>query len=138
MAKSIPWRFLLTDHHTRAPKADLLGTCAELPGSALTFPFGPDTPVFKVGGKMFALLSGVDPQVDPDRVSLKCEPEYAADLVRQHEEIIPGYHLNKRHWITVDLRGALPAELINDLVVDSYDLVVDRLPRSSRPGTPGR
>ncbi|HEX2810210.1 MAG TPA: MmcQ/YjbR family DNA-binding protein [Kineosporiaceae bacterium] len=66
-------------------------------------------------------------------MSLKCDPDFAAALVREHPAITPGYHLNKRHWITLDLGGDLPDELAEDLLVDSYDLVVDGLPKSRRP-----
>jgi len=111
----------------------LLDRCDELIGAELTFPFGPDPAVFKVGAKMFALFSGGQPELDPDRVSLKCDPDFAAALVREHPSITPGYHLNKRHWITVDLTVDLPGDLVEDLLVDSYDLVVDALPRSRRP-----
>ena len=102
-----------------------------------TFPFGTDTSVFKVSGKMFALSRLA---ADDLRVSLKCEPALAEQLRRSHPEVIPGYHLNKRHWNTVILSGSLPRQLIEDMIEDSYDLVVERLPRSRRPAgwTAGR
>jgi predicted DNA-binding protein (MmcQ/YjbR family) len=94
-----------------------------------TFPFGPHTSVFKVRGKMFALS-----QLDAEslRVSLKCEPELAAALREAHRAVIPGYHLNKRHWNTVILDGSLPDETIRDMIEDSYDLVVSKLAQSER------
>lgn len=107
--------------------------CVNLPEARLTFPFGPAPAVFKVVDRIFALFNGPEPEVDPLSVSLKCDPEHAATLVRTQPAITPGYHLNKRHWITVDLTAALPEDLIDDLVVDSYDLVVDKLPRDRRP-----
>lgn len=113
--------------------ARLLAQCEELIGSRLTFPFGPTPAVYKVGDRMFALFNGADPENDPIGVSLKCDPEYAVALIRQHSAITPGYHLNKRHWITVDLTDEVSAELVEELVVDSYDLVVEALPRSRRP-----
>jgi predicted DNA-binding protein (MmcQ/YjbR family) len=117
----------------RTTGAGLLARCDQLIGAQLTFPFGPEPAVFKVGGKVFALFSGPEPEADPTQVSLKCDPEFAAALVRDHPAITPGYHLNKRHWITVDLAGDLPDDLVEDLLVDSYDLVVDGLPKSRRP-----
>lgn len=117
----------------RITARQLLERCEELVGVELTFPFGPAPAVYKVGGRMFALFSAEDPTAGPDRVSLKCDPQYAEALVREHPAIIPGYHLNKRHWITVDLAGDLPSGLVEDLLVDSYDLVVDSLPMARRP-----
>jgi predicted DNA-binding protein (MmcQ/YjbR family) len=117
----------------RTTGARLLARCDQLIGAELTFPFGPQPAVFKVGGKVFALFGGPDPAQEPAVVSLKCDPEFAAALVREHPAIIPGYHLNKRHWITVDLLAELPAGLAEDLLIDSYDLVVDGLPKARRP-----
>jgi predicted DNA-binding protein (MmcQ/YjbR family) len=69
---------------------------------------------------------------DSLRVSLKCEPELAEALRRAHAAVIPGYHLNKRHWNTVIIDGSLPDETIRDLIEDSYDLVVSKLPQTRR------
>jgi predicted DNA-binding protein (MmcQ/YjbR family) len=104
--------------------------CLERPGASEDFPFGQQTSVFKVGGKMFA-LSGLGQR--PLQVSLKCEPELSEGLRTAHAAIRPGYHLNKRHWITVTLDGSLPDRMIRDLIEDSYDLVADGLPASKRP-----
>jgi predicted DNA-binding protein (MmcQ/YjbR family) len=103
--------------------------CLGFAGSEETFPFGPETSVFKVGGKMFALsrLGG-----DPLSVSLKCEPPLAEELRAAHPAITPGYHLNKRHWNTIVIDGSLPERMIADMVEDSYDLVVSQLPRARR------
>ena len=103
--------------------------CLGFAGAEETFPFGPETSVFKVGGKMFALsrLAG-----DPLSVSLKCEPPLAEELRAAHPAITPGYHLNKRHWNTVVIDGSLPERMIGDMVEDSYDLVVSQLPRTRR------
>jgi len=103
--------------------------CLSLPGAVEDFPFGPETSVFKVGGKMFALSQLDNP---PLRVSLKCEPELAEQLRLTYEEIGPGYHLNKRHWNTVALDGSLEERMVRDMIEDSYDLVVDGLPRARR------
>ena len=103
--------------------------CLSLTGTEETFPFGPENSVFKVGGKIFA-LSRLDG--DPLRVSLKCEPALAEQLREAHPAVIPGYHLNKRHWNTVIIDGSLPDEIIADMVEDSYDLIVSKLPEARR------
>jgi predicted DNA-binding protein (MmcQ/YjbR family) len=103
--------------------------CLALPGSVETFPFGPQTSAFKVEGKIFA-LSRLD--ASPLQVSLKCEPFLAEQLRASYPCVIPGYHLNKRHWNTVTIDGSLSARMIRDMIEDSYDLVVSRLPRTQR------
>lgn len=99
---------------------ELRGWCLRMPGAAEGFPFGERTSVFKVAGKIFALSPLAS---DPLNVSVKCEPELAEALRGAHEDIVPGYHLNKRHWITVTLGGDVPDATVRDLVEDSYDLV---------------
>jgi predicted DNA-binding protein (MmcQ/YjbR family) len=108
---------------------ELKQACLTLLGSRETFPFDGETSVFKVGGKMFALshLAG-----RPLQVSLKCDPDFAAHLRATYPAIIPGYHLNKKHWNTVTIDGSLPAEMIVDMIRDSYDLVVEGLPKLVR------
>jgi predicted DNA-binding protein (MmcQ/YjbR family) len=103
--------------------------CAHLPGSAETFPFGLDTLVLKVGGKMYALI-GLNGE--PLTLSLKCDPERAEALRRGHEQITPGYHLSKQHWNTLTLDGGLPDSLIAELLAHSYALVVASLTRAQR------
>ncbi len=105
--------------------------CLTFAGAVEEFPFGPQTSVFKVGGKMFA-LSALERR--PLQVSLKCEPDLAAHLRLAHEAINSGYHLNKRHWNTVTLDGSLPDGMVRDMVEDSYDAVVAGLPRAKRAG----
>src|SRR3954465_4432632 len=109
--------------------ARLPAHCLSSNGAEATFPFGPATSVFKVAGKMFALS-----QLDAEslRVSLKCEPQLAEALRGAHAAVIPGYHLNKRHWNTVILDGSLADNAIRDMIQDSYDLVVSKLPRARR------
>jgi predicted DNA-binding protein (MmcQ/YjbR family) len=106
---------------------DLRDTCLSFIGSEETFPFGSETSVFKVGGKIFALsqLGG-----NPLKVSLKCEPALAEELRKLHRAIVPGYHLNKQHWNTVTIDGSLGEEMIRDMVEDSYDLIVSSLPKT--------
>jgi predicted DNA-binding protein (MmcQ/YjbR family) len=97
--------------------------CLSMPGAVEEYPFGPATTVFKVGGKIFAIASLT---AEPFTISLKCEPEIGELLRAGHESITPGYHLNKRHWITVTLGGDAGDELVRDLLEDSYDLVRPR------------
>jgi predicted DNA-binding protein (MmcQ/YjbR family) len=101
-----------------------------LPGAEETFPFGPVTLVAKVGGKMFALF-GLDNE--PLRLNLKCLPEQAEVLRELYPAVLPGYHMNKRHWNTVILDGSLPDADIIDMIDESYRLVVQGLPQSRRP-----
>ncbi len=105
--------------------------CLSFPGAQETRPFGFETAVFKVAGKMFALAgeNGV-----PLAVSLKCEPLLAEQLRTAHPAITPGYHLNKRHWNTVVIDGSLSEVMVADMVQDSYDLVVSGLPAAQRRG----
>ena len=97
--------------------------CLELSGAEETFPFGPETSVFKVRGKMFALAAL---QRKPLKVSVKCEPELGLELRGMYGEIEPGYHLNKRHWLTVTCGGGAPDELVRELIAGSYELVAPR------------
>jgi predicted DNA-binding protein (MmcQ/YjbR family) len=108
---------------------ELRDYCLSFTGAEETYPFGPRTSVFKVAGKMFAIS-----QLDADslRVSVKCEPELAEALREAYPAVIPGYHLNKRHWNTVIVDGSLPDEAVRDMIEDSYDLVVGSLPPARR------
>jgi predicted DNA-binding protein (MmcQ/YjbR family) len=99
--------------------------CRALPGASEEYPFGPEATVFKVGGKMFAILSG-------DGISLKCDPALAIVLREQWPAVSPGYHLNKRHWNTVRLDGSVPDTELAAWIDDSYELVVDSLSRGQR------
>jgi predicted DNA-binding protein (MmcQ/YjbR family) len=109
--------------------AELRDHCLSYQGAEETFPFGPNTSVFKVGGKIFALSQLGAASL---RVSLKCEPQLAETLRATHPAVTPGYHLNKRHWNTVILDGSLSEQLVEDLIEDSYDLVVQQLPARYR------
>jgi predicted DNA-binding protein (MmcQ/YjbR family) len=108
--------------------ARLRSLCLGLPGAVEDFPFGELTSVFKVGGKMFA-LSHLDGR--PLQVSVKCDPDLAAQLRATYEAIVPGYHLNKRHWLTITV-GGVSDRLVRELAADSYELVVAALPRTTR------
>jgi predicted DNA-binding protein (MmcQ/YjbR family) len=108
---------------------DVHAVCAAMPGAVLTFPFSEDTAVYKVGGKIFA-LTGVR---EPETINLKAEPPDVTGLVETYDAIDRGYHMNKKHWITVRLDGSLPPGLLEELIEDSYDLIVDKLPARDRP-----
>jgi len=100
--------------------------CLAKAGVEETFPFGEDTLVFKVMGKMFA-LTGLNSTVFT--INLKCDPERSIELREQHDEIKPGYHMNKVHWNTIDCESALEERLIWELVDHCYELVVKSLPK---------
>ncbi|MCL3997430.1 MmcQ/YjbR family DNA-binding protein [Streptomyces lavenduligriseus] len=109
---------------------ELRAFCLSFNAAVEDFPFGPEFSVFKVLGKMFALTT-LDAR--PLTVNLKCDPEDAVRLRGEHEGlIVPGWHMNKRHWNTVTVDGALPDRLVRELIEDSYDLVVAGLPRAQR------
>ena len=109
--------------------AALRRCCLALTGAVEEFPFGPENSVFKVEGKIFA-ITALDSQ--PLTVSVKCEPALAEQLRAEHPAIAPGYHLDKRHWNTIQLDGSLDDAMLRELVQDSYDLVVASLPRATR------
>jgi predicted DNA-binding protein (MmcQ/YjbR family) len=109
--------------------AALRALCLTFPGSTETFPFGSETSVFKVAGKMFALSQLTR---EPLEISLKCEPLLAEQLREAHLAVRPGYHLNKRHWNTVTIDGSLGERILEDMIEDSYDLVVSQFSLSRR------
>jgi predicted DNA-binding protein (MmcQ/YjbR family) len=91
-----------------------------MPGTKLDYPFGENTAVYKVNDKMFALVAE---NKDPVQVSLKCDPLLAITLREKYETVMPGYHLNKKHWNTIVLTGQLGWDEVKDLINHSYDLV---------------
>ncbi|MFC4331802.1 MmcQ/YjbR family DNA-binding protein [Streptomyces andamanensis] len=109
---------------------ELRALCLSFNAAVEDFPFTPETSVFKVRGKLFA-LTALDAR--PLTVNLKCDPEDAVRLRGEHPGlVVPGWHMNKRHWNTVTADGQLPDRLVRELVEDSYDLVVAGLPRAER------
>jgi predicted DNA-binding protein (MmcQ/YjbR family) len=106
-----------------------MAECGARPGAVEDYPFGDDAAVFKVGGKMFALVSLGPP---PGSVSLKCDPDLAVELRGRYPAITAGYHLSKRHWNTVELDGSVPDEELRELIDHSYELVVAGLTRAER------
>jgi predicted DNA-binding protein (MmcQ/YjbR family) len=112
---------------TRPTTPDALRTfCLELPGAREEFPFSPGVSVFKVGARMFALSALAS---EPLEVSVKCNPELGEALRNDYDAVAPGWHLNKRHWLTVTVGGDLPDAQVRDLVEDSYDLVKPKRPQ---------
>lgn len=97
----------------------------QLPEAILVYPFGPEAAVYKVEGKVFAIA------VD-GRINLKCDPVHAQELRAVFSEITPGYHMNKKHWNTLDLTGDLPNSEIHRQIDHSYDLIVKKLPKATK------
>lgn len=102
---------------------------SKLKGSEGSYPFNPEALVFKVMGKMFALVSQKE---KIPRVTLKCAPADGEVLVSQYASVIPGYYMNKKHWITISLTGELPEEMLLDLANGSYELVVSKLTKADK------
>ncbi|MFZ1691884.1 MAG: MmcQ/YjbR family DNA-binding protein [Flavobacteriales bacterium] len=109
---------------------ELQAHCATKPGVSWDTPFGPDVLVFRVAGKIFALA----PLDTPGTFNLKCDPERAIDLRERYEGIVPGFHMNKQHWNTVDVTGTVPRKLLMELIDHSYELVRASLPKKLREG----
>lgn len=105
----------------------------ELPGAELGHPFGPDWEVFKVRGKVFMLMTETTGE---PIVIVKADPSDVRALREQYDDITPGYHMNKKHWITLRAGGTLQKQFVDDLVTESYLLVVENLPRAKRPVDP--
>ena len=93
------------------------------------FPFGEDTLVFKTDKKIFLLASL---SVAPLQFNVKCNPERAVELREQFSCILPGYHMNKKHWNTVVIDGSIPQKLLKEMIDDSYELIVQSLPKKER------
>ena len=91
-----------------------------MPGAKLDYPFGEEVAVYKVHDKMFALIRE---KKEPVQISLKCDPVLAETLRQKYDTVMPGYHLNKKHWNTILLTGQLEWEQVKDLIRHSYDLV---------------
>jgi predicted DNA-binding protein (MmcQ/YjbR family) len=108
---------------------EVLDLCSRLPGAAEDYPFGDDVAVFKIAGKMFALvvLTG-----ELGSVTLKCDPTWALELRARYEAVSPGYHTNKRHWNTVALDGTVEDAALREMIDHSYQLVLSRLPRDQQ------
>ena len=104
---------------------ELRDYCLQKHGVTEGFPFGEDTLVFKIGGKVF-ILASLD---DGNRFNAKCDPELAVELREQHDEVKPGYHMNKTHWNTVYMDGSLSVKQLHEMIDHSYNLVFNSLPK---------
>jgi predicted DNA-binding protein (MmcQ/YjbR family) len=101
----------------------VIAECLAKPGSSEEYPFGDGVAVFKVSGRMFALVPLGE---SPGSVSLKCDPDLAVSLRERYAAITAGYHLNKRHWNTIALDGTVPEDELFELIHHSYELVAGR------------
>jgi predicted DNA-binding protein (MmcQ/YjbR family) len=106
--------------------------CSNKSASVEDYPFGEETAVYKVMGKMFALIPLDTPRDRPPTISLKCDPALAEILRNIYDAVQPGYHLNKKHWNTVTVDGSIPDEEIYDMIDQSYALVVKSLKKDER------
>ena len=108
----------------------ILNFCAGLKGSIQDFPFDEKTLAMKVQGKIYALIN----VEKSEYINLKCDPEKAIDLRQRYHAILPGYHMNKKHWNSVGITQDLDDTLIQELIVHSYELVVKSLPKKLQNG----
>ena len=111
-------------------REDVLATCLAYRDTVEDYPFGDEVAVFKVGGRMFALVS-LDGE--PGSVHLKCDPALALELRERYPAIRGGYHLNKRHWNTVELDGSIDDDALHAMILHSYELVAAKTTRHSTP-----
>lgn len=103
--------------------------CLRKPSASEGTPFGPDVVVFKVGGRIFALAS-LDEV--PARANLKCDPDLALELRDRYEQVTPGYHMNKKHWNTVEINTGISESELRKMIDHSYELVLKSLPKAVR------
>ena len=103
--------------------------CLGKPNATEETPFGPDTLVFKVAGKIFA-ITALDEV--PARANLKCEPDLALELRDRYEQVRPGYHMNKKHWNTVKIESGIPVTELRKMIDHSYELVTKNVPKAKR------
>ncbi|MBK6382541.1 MAG: MmcQ/YjbR family DNA-binding protein [Chitinophagaceae bacterium] len=103
--------------------------CLTKPGAEETFPFGPDTIVYKVGGKVF-LLTGLDSE--ELRFNVKCDPEKAIELREEFSCVLPGYHMNKKHWNTIVVDGSVSIKQLKVWIDHSYELVANSLSKNKK------
>ncbi len=104
--------------------------CLQQPGAEETMPFGDDTLVFKVGGKIFLLVS----LKEANRFNVKCNPDLAIELRERYSEVQPGFHMNKANWNTVYFNGSLTEKQLLEMIDHSYQLIVGGLPKKKQQG----
>ncbi len=103
--------------------------CLSKPAVEETLPFGPDTLVYKVGEKIF-LLCSLDTEVL--QFNVKCDPDLAIELREEYPSVLPGYHMNKKHWNTIIVDGSVPVKKLKEWIDHSYELVLGSLPKKRR------
>lgn len=103
--------------------------CLSKKGVSESCPFGDDVLVFKVSNKMFLLLPL---RTEPLQFNAKCDPERAIELREQYSSVLPGYHMNKAHWNTIIADGSVTSALLKQWIDDSYELIVNSLPKRQR------
>jgi predicted DNA-binding protein (MmcQ/YjbR family) len=103
--------------------------CLSKPAAEETLPFGPDTLVYKVGGKIFLICSM---NAEPLQFNVKCDPEKVIELRERYECVQPGYHMNKKHWNTIIVDGSVSNTMLKEWIDDSYELIVDSLPAKAK------
>lgn len=113
---------------------ELTAFLADLNGAEEEYPFGPEARVYKVAGKIFAVD---DPGSATPTITLKALPENVPRLIASVDGIGPGYHMNKRHWVTVSLDGRVPADHVRELIMESHAIIVHSLPKRIRLGLEG-
>lgn len=107
---------------------ELRDHCLQLRAVTEDFPFGEETLVFRVAGKIFLLIG----LTEANRFNVKCDPELAVELRERHNEVKPGYHMNKKHWNTVYMDGSLTDKQLCDMIDHSYDLIFKSLPKKTQ------
>jgi predicted DNA-binding protein (MmcQ/YjbR family) len=115
--------------------AEFRDYCLAKKGASESTPFGEEHLVFKVGGKMFALLALEEV---PSTANLKCDPDLALQLRDEYEQITPGYHMSKKHWNTIELGTGIPDREVRKMIDHSYELVVKALPKRERDALDSR
>ncbi|MGO4105653.1 MmcQ/YjbR family DNA-binding protein [Leifsonia sp. YAF41] len=113
---------------------ELTAFLLDLNGAEETYPFGPEARVFKVAGKVFSIDA---PDAPHPRITLKALPENVPRLIKSVDGINPGYHMNKKHWVTVNLDGTVPDDHVRELIAESHAIIVASLPKSIRLGLEG-
>lgn len=109
---------------------NIIEYCLNKNGATKDYPFGPEPMVIKISGKMFALI--FENKGESSYINLKCDPVIAENLREQHENVRPGYHMNKKHWNTITMDGSLPESDVFAMIDHSYDMVVKKLPKVLR------
>ena len=107
----------------------LRGYCMSKEDAEETFPFGIETLIYKVSGKAF-LIAGIENK--PVKFNVKCEPAKAIELREQYPCVLPGWHMNKKHWNTITVDGSVNEKLLRTWIDDSYELVVNSLPQKEK------